>query len=186
MKSFNKAKAAIIGVIVVIFIGWLVIGAVSFYNKTVDYQTNYEKNMKDESSYYDNIIRKAISGGAQISSKASAEFKEIVRLQMEGRKDSGVLFKWVQEVNYGAGYSDVVRLYENLQRTIEATRTEFVNRESLISAIAEQQNKYVKRFPNNIYAKIFGVKPIDFKPITSSAMENINKTRKDDDEDIFN
>lgn len=183
--SFNIGKSLVVLTLVGLLALYAGCSAVSFKNTDVGYQSKFKKLTSDKSAAYSELIV-TISGKAQVSEKVRTGFTEVVEAQMNGRKDAeGLAMKWIQEANPAAGYKDVVDLYKDLSRAIEAKRGAFLERETMLSSVVENHDNFVDRFPNLIWAAIFGTKRLEHKPIINTRTENAVKTGKDDNLDVF-
>jgi len=183
--SFNIGKSLVVLTLVGLLALYAGCSAVTFKNKDVTLQNNFKKHNNDKAAAYDEML-KTVTGNAQVSDRTRDAFAEVVKIQMDGRKDAeGLAMKWIQEANPAATFSEVASMYRNLARVIETKRTAFLERETTLSSIVEQHDNFVEKFPNLIWAAIFGTKRLEYKPITSSRTENAVKTGKDDNFDVF-
>jgi hypothetical protein len=157
----------------------------SFNNKEVDLRTTFEMEMKNRTALYDKMW-KVISQKAQVTKAYDSSFLRIVQEAMDPRKDgANILMKWVQESNPTLQAGTVQELYKDLSRTIEAERNSFFERETTLSSIQQQHSKFLRRFPNNLYNVFLGRKELEYKPITSGRTDDVIRTGKDDNVDVF-
>jgi hypothetical protein len=173
----------------IILVAFLFIGSCStlknFYNREADLRTEFEMKMEKRTAFYDKMW-KTIAQKSQIALKNDSSFQKNVNVIMEGRKDAGDVFmKWVQESNPNANYDQVSALYQDLSRSVEAQRDGFFIVETEIMGVVQEHTRYLRRFPNNIYAKMFHRGFLQYDPITSSRTDNVIETGKDDDIKVF-
>lgn len=182
--NFNFGKGLVWTVLIGGLALYFIISAVSFYNAANRNQNLYKKNFTDRTSSLD-ALKRIIGGKAQATSMAEDGFLEVVTAQMDGRKDAeGLAMKWIKEANPAATYADIVKLYQELTRTIESQRMSFLERETNLSAIVQEQDNLITQFPNNIWAGIMGFKAIEYKPIVSTAVNDAIRTGIDDTKDF--
>lgn len=166
LLKMNLTKISIIGVL---FVGItaIAIQLVSFNNHEIDLRNQFDATLLARTSFYDNM-HKTISQKVQISNKVDDSFKENINIIMDGRKDSEqVMMKWIKETNPNANFEQVAEMYKDLSRTIEAKRSEFVNRETKLADLQREHKTYIQRFPNSMYNMFFDRKPLEFKVIQS-------------------
>lgn len=157
----------------------------SFNNKDVDLRTTFEMQMTNRTAQYDKVW-KVITQKAQIAKAYDSSFIRAVNASMDARKDgANILMKWVQENNVMIQIGTVQELYKDLSRTIEAERNSFFEREQTLASIKQQHSKFLRSFPNNIYNLFMGRKELEYKPITSSRTDEVIRTGKDDNVDVF-
>lgn len=158
----------------------------SAYNQNVKLNALYDQKINERSSYYDNF-KKIVKQKGLVAIKNDSSFLRVVETIMNARKDGQqVMWKWVQESNPAATYSEVSSLYKDLSRQIEADRKSFVELEKSIQNIVQQQDYLVSNFWNSHLFLSGSVKLKNkYKPITSTAMDEINKTSKDDNTAVF-
>lgn len=177
-------KTVIIAIIALVAAILLAIPVISFSNKEIDLRNKFEATVLARTSFYDNM-HKTISAKVQISSKVDESFKENINSIMEGRKDSDqIMWKWVQEVNPNANFSEVSDLYKDLSRTIEAKRDEFVNRETLLADLQREHKSLIMLFPNSFINMFLGRKPLELKIIQSETTQQVMETGIDNETDL--
>jgi hypothetical protein len=157
----------------------------SFNNKEVDLRTEFEMQMKNRTAFYDKMW-KIIAQKGKIAVKNDSSFTRNITAIMEARKDGEqVMMKWVKEVNPNANFSEVSKLYAELSRTIESERNSFYERETTLSSIQREHSRFLRRFPNNFYNYFMGRKELEYKPITSDRTDDVIKSGKDNNVDVF-
>ncbi len=159
---------------------------ISLYNKDVKLRNKFTEKYSERTAFYDKMF-KTIKQKGKIAVKNDSSFTKIVNIVMEGRKDSeGLMMKWVTEQNPTAQFSEVSSMYKDLSRTIEAQRDEFFIQEKYLMDIKLQSDNLLDTFPSGIIlTTIFGKEKIEYKPITSDHTDNVMKTGKDNDIEIF-
>jgi hypothetical protein len=180
-------KTLIILGIVAIPLIILIIKCISVSNQEVDIRNMYKAKIDGRSSYYDNKIFKEIKQVGSIALRNDSSFRMVVNSIMAGRKDSeGLAMKWITESNPAAQFTEVSAAYRELSRTVSANRDGFVKMEEQIQEVVRQHDNLLDKFPGNIWlVTILGRKHLEYKPITSDRMEEINKTSKDNDIGVF-
>jgi hypothetical protein len=157
----------------------------SFNNREVDLRTTFEMQMKNRSALYDKMW-KVISQKAQITKAYDSSFIRIVNAAMDPRKDgANIMMKWVTESNPTLQAGTVQELYKDLSRTVESERTAFFEREETLASIQQQHSKFLRSFPNNFYNIFMGRKELEYKPITSDRTEDVMRTGKDNNVEVF-
>lgn len=180
----NKVK---IGIIVLVVIALFTTGCSALSSYTSVYDTNikmkadYTQLINNRSSAYANMVT-TIKQKMMVTKMNDTSFQKIVKTMMEGQKDGeNVTWKWVQQSNPAASFSEVSAMYKDVSRQIEGDRKTIVEKERLIGLLVAEQEKLLSTFWAHFF---FGGEELlkdKYKPITSSAMEEINKTGKDDD-----
>lgn len=174
-------KIALVIVPLLVLLGW----AIGQYNTEQDVRISFENQYRNRTALYDKMWKTLKQKGV-VASRNDTSFQNVVAAIMAGRKDGeGVAFKWIQEQNPGAQFTEVTRLYEDLSRTIEAERSGFFQQEKVLSDIKAEDDRLLRKFPGMILFKIYGTKPIDYKPITSDRTDDAIKTGKDNDTSVF-
>lgn len=181
-KLFKKlAIGAIIAIFAIVIAG----NFISTSNTEVDLRTLFNQKIDERTAYYDKMW-KTISQGSQIAIRNDSSFQRIVDLQVTGQKNGEqVVFAWIKQSNPAATFGEVTKLYQELARTIDANRTEFFQEEKALQDIKREHDRLRSRFPSNIYLAILGRKALIYKPITSDRTDNVIKTGKDNDVNLF-
>lgn len=157
----------------------------SIYDTNVGYNADYKQLINDRSSAYDNIM-KTIKQKGMVAKANDTAFREIVNAMVSGQKDGeNLTMKWIQQANPAASFSEVSALYKDLSRQIEGDRKTIVEKERKIGLLVSEQEKLLNGFWANMFFKNEVRLSTLYKPITSSAMEEINKTGKDDNVSVF-
>lgn len=179
-----KKKKLIIAlsIIAVLFIGVMSVFSTyrSTYDKNVELKNAFKAQKGVIAGNYDKMW-KVIKTKAQVTDKAAQAFKDIYVPMIEGRysKGDGSLMKWVTEQNPSFDQS----IYKDLMQSIEALRSEFETEQKKILAIMEQHNNLRERFWSHIF---LGDEPeLDYTMILSTQTQDVVKSGKDDDIDVF-
>lgn len=157
----------------------------SIYDTNVGYNADYKQLINDRSSAYDNIM-KTIKQKGMVAKANDTAFRAVVNAMVSGQKDGeNLTMKWIQQSNPAASFSEVSALYKDLSRQIEGDRKTIVEKERKIGLLVSEQEKLLNGFWANMFFKNEVRLSTLYKPITSSAMEEINKTGKDDNTSVF-
>jgi ABC-type uncharacterized transport system involved in gliding motility auxiliary subunit len=185
METKNIIKYAIIGLIAFVFIG-LISSVISTSNEEVDLRNRFKQKMDERTAFYDKMW-KTLSQKSQIAIKNDSSFARNVDAIMAGRKDAGQLFmKWVQESNPNANYEAVSSLYADLSRAVEGQRDGFFMQEKMIQDIVLAHDNIMTKFPSGfILSSFMGRTRLVYKPITSDRTDEVIKTGKDNNVDLF-
>ena len=153
----------------------------SIQNTEIDLREVTISQEKKCEAYFDKMW-KILKQQAGVSDKYKDAFKEIYPKLIEGRysKGDGSLMKWVQESNPEFKTS----LYEQLTRSIESERTGFFNEQSTLIDMQREHKVYLQKAPNRWFLDD-NLKPVEIKIITSSKTEEVYKTGKEDDIELF-
>lgn len=182
VKSIAAIASAIVGVLIVLMV---VTGFIGFSNNEVELKNRFTQKMDERTAFYDKMW-KTLAQKSQIALKNDSSFARNVNAIMAGRKDAPQLFmKWVQESNPNANYDAVSKLYEDLSRSVEAQRDGFFVEEKMIQGIVYEHNNLLEKFPGSFYNIFFKRKALDYKPITSDRTDDVIRTGKDNDVNLF-
>lgn len=152
----------------------------SYYDRDIKLQSAFKRQKGAIAVNYDNMW-KILKQKAQITDKSVDAFKSIYIPMIEGRysKGDGSLMKWVTEQNPEFKQSQ----YTDLSQSVEALRKEFEIEQRKMLAIVEQHDNLRNEFWSSIF--LSHVKPLVYKPITSTQTEDVMKSGKDDDIQLF-
>lgn len=166
----------------------LIITLISFattHNKEGKIRNKFNQKIEERSVVFDNM-RKIIKQTGQVSAKFDSSFTKNVQIAFNAREDKeGLMMKWIQETNPNATISEVADMYKNLNRTIEAQRSSFVEREIMLQDLKNTHDDLLTLFPSNIVCSILGKKPLEYLAITSDYTQEAVKTGKDNDINVF-
>ena len=184
MERKTIVKLSIIGgavIMILMFIG----SFISFSNQEARLNNTFTQKMNERTAFYDKMW-KTISQKSQIALKNDSSFYRNVNAIMEGRKDAGDVFmKWVQESNPNANYDAVGNLYADLSRTVEGQRDGFFMEEKMIQSVVLEHENLISTFPGTFWNIFLGRKSITYKPITSDRTDEVIRTGKDNDVEVF-
>jgi hypothetical protein len=181
-------KALIIGAVALVAIGGLIVlmlgvGAASFYNKEVGLRNNITAKQSDNHNQMD-AMWKIIDQNAQVAQEDRNSLTKLFNDYAAGRSNDKAVFNWVKEaVPNVAVNSDNFKV---LMNTITSQRDGFKFRQTELLDLGRAHDDLIMKFPNNIYAHIFGCKHIDLVIVTSDKTEDAFKTGKDNDTKLFN
>lgn len=172
---------AILAILVLSLIG----SFVSFSNQEIDLRNRFTQKMEERTAFYDKMW-KTLSQKSQIALKNDSSFARNVDAIMSGRKDSeGVFMKWIQESNPNANYDQVSVLYQDLSRSVEGERDGFFIQEKMIQGIVLEHSNLIGKFPGSLWNSFLGREKLAYKPITSDRTDEVIKTGKDNNVDLF-
>jgi hypothetical protein len=173
------AVVAIIGLFV-LFVG---IGAVSFYNKEVRLSNTISTKQEDNKNQMD-AMWKIIDQNAQVAQEDRDTLTKLFTEYAAGRSNDKAVFNWVKEAvpNVSVNSDN----FKVLMNTITAQRDGFKFRQTELLDFGREHDNLIREFPNNIYAHIFGCKHIDVVIVTSTRTDNAFKTGQDNDTKLFN
>src|SRR3989344_6398587 len=178
----TTTKLIIVGTMVLGFFA-LTIGMawVSANNKEISLRNQIEAQQKVCETYYDKLW-KVLQQKAQVTDQYKAAFKEIYPALIEGRygnEKGGTLMKWIQESNPTFDVS----LYKDLMSSIESERAGFFMEQKKLIDLDREHKVLRQSFPASMF---IGSRPdVKFTIITSEKTENVYKTGKENDVDLF-
>lgn len=177
----RKTIFIVLGIAAIGALLWLSIKFASFYNQEQKMSVEYQQENKYRSTLYNELV----VGIKQITNVAKTNdesYKDVIAMIMEGRKDSEQLgMKWIMEQNPNSNFQEVTKMYQQLARFIESKRANFVSFERKMAEVDAQHEYFLRAFPNNIFAKVFGFKSFGYEPITTTAVKKAVETGVDDD-----
>jgi len=170
--------------ITVVFFGFIY--TVSLSNKEVGIRNQFKQKMDERTAFYDKMW-KILSQKSKVATRNDSSFKDNVHMIMAGRKDSEQVFmKWITESNPNANYSEVSALYKDLSRAVEGQRDSFFEEEKMIQSIVMEHDNLMDKFPSGfILSGLFSREHLKYKPITSDRTDDVIKTGKDNDVELF-
>ena len=185
LGKFNVPKALIWVVLIAVPVIFFISTYASFNNREVDLRTTFEMQMTNRKALFQKMWT-TIAQKAKVAKAYDSSFLRIVQEAMDPRKDgANVMMKWVTESNPTLQASTVQELYKDLSRTIEQNREEFFQREETLASIKQQHSKFLRSFPNNLYNSFMGVKELEYSPISSDRTEDVMRTGKDNNIEVF-
>jgi hypothetical protein len=184
MKSSLKSLAIFGGIAIIALI--IIGNVISVHNQEVEVRNLFTQKMDERKAFYDKLY-KVLAQKSQIALKNDTSFRKNIEIVMAGRKDAqGVVMKWITESNPNAQYSEVSALFKDLSRAVEAQREGFFDEEKQIQDIVRTHNNLLQKFPSGFILTTFmGAKPLVYAPISSSRTDEVFKTGKDDNVDLF-
>jgi hypothetical protein len=175
-------KALILTGLIIGFFGLMtVITWVSSSNSEISLRNKIEAQEKTCEAFYDKLwkIIKQKTGVAQEYAKT---FKDIYPALIEGRygnEKGGTLMKWITESNPTFDVS----LYKDLSASIEAERTGFFMEQKKLIDLDREHKTMRAQFPASMF---IGSRPdVEFTIITSDNTEQVYKTGKENDIELF-
>ena len=150
---------------VFILLGFLVPGLFiicNFYNETIVMLAYYMQKSQEKSGFYDKLYKSYVQK-TDIATVNKDAFIEVSKIIMENRKDGEQLsWKWVRE-NQQIPHSEFTYFYKDLSSYIETQRDQYFAIEKQCQVLAKDFNVYISTFPNLLYAKLLGIKSIEFE-----------------------
>lgn len=152
----------------------------SAYDRNVQLTSKFEAQKGVVELSYDKMW-KVLKTQASVPDQAAKAFKDMYVPLIEGRysKGDGSLMKWITEQNPQFDFT----MYSKLMDNIEALRSEFQMEQTKVLAIKEQHDNLRKEFWSSIW--LGDVKEFEYQKITSTQTQEVVKTGKDDDIDLF-
>lgn len=161
----SKITKIIVAVFVLALLIVPTVTIITFSNSEIGVKNRFEAVEKERSSFY-STMSTIIAQTTQIAVKNDESFKENIDVIMSGRKDGEqIMMKWITESNPNSNFSEVTKLYQNLQRVIEGKRTEFFEIERKLMDIEREHKDLTTTFPNSLYFNILGKEHIKYDPI---------------------
>jgi hypothetical protein len=185
MDTKQIIKYGILGIFA-LFIFGIIMSVISTSNQEVDLRNRFKQKMDERTAFYDKMW-KTISQKSQVALKNDSSFAQNVNAIMSGRKDAqGVFMKWVQESNPNSNFESVSALYADLSRAIEGQRDGFFMEEKMIQSIVLEHDNIMTKFPSGwILSSFMGRTRLTYKPITSDRTDEVIKSGKDNNVDVF-
>lgn len=132
------------------------------YNTSIEYNTQLESKTQDVISTYDAYYL-SYKDQYDLGSLSKEGFIELAKIAMTARADGkNVAWKWVQE-NQPIPYSEFSAIYTNLVEFTKERYAQVNNLERQRQAIVQQHNQNILKFPNNLYNRWLGIKPLVYK-----------------------
>ena len=178
----TKIKALILTGLIIGFLGLITaLTYVSSSNSEISLKNKIEAQAKTCEAFYDKLwkIIKQRTGVAQEYAKT---FKDVYPALIEGRygnEKGGTLMKWITESNPTFDVS----LYKDLSASIEAERTGFFMEQKKLIDLDREHKTMRAQFPASMF---IGSRPdVEFTIITSDNTEQVYKTGKENDIELF-
>ena len=152
---------------------------ISIENNEIDLrETTVAQNKRCE-AYFDKVW-KILKQKAGVTEQYKATYEKVAVSIMEGRKGEGEMMRWIQERNPQFDTS----LLKDLMKSISVERTGFFNEQSILIDMQREHKVYLQKAPNRWFLAD-NLKPVEIKVITSSKTEDVYRTGKEDDIDLF-
>lgn len=176
-------KSLMVGAIIVVPLLVIIFWWIGIMNQETGLRNLFTAKMSERTATYDKIWKTWTQKG-KIAVRNDSSFQRIVQLQMDGQKDGEqVTWKWIQQSNPAATFAEVSVLYKELSRYVEAAREEFFEQEKTLQDIKLQHDNLRTKFPSSIV--VGGKQPLPYKPITSDRTDDVIRTGKDNNTDVF-
>ena len=182
MNSIKKLIPIAILAIVAIYLGS---SFISVNNRDKMLRNTFIQKIDQRTAFYDKMW-KIISQKSQIALKNDSSFQNIINIQVTGQKNGeNVMWAWVQQSNPTATFTEVSKLYADIGRVVESEREGFYEREIDLQSVVQQHSNLVDMFPGSMIMWILGRDKLVYKPITSDQTDNVIKTGKDNNTELF-
>jgi hypothetical protein len=176
-------KSIMIGSIIIVPLLVLIFWIIGIKNQEVGLRNLFTAKHSERTTTYDKIW-KTIAQKGKIAVKNDSSFQRVVQIQMTGHQDGeNVTWKWIQQSNPTATYGEVSILYRDLSRAVEATREEFNEQEKVLQDIKLQHDNLRSKFPSSLV--VGGKSELPYRPITSDRTDDVIKTGKDNNVEVF-
>jgi len=201
-------------VIALVAVSMLFIGlGVFFYdmgvdNKEIDLRERFKGQIKVCMTSHD-AMWKIINQDAEVTTEYKEAFEKIYPELISGRyaNDNGTFMKWIQEQNPDFK----IELYDELMKTIKDERTKFKRSQDICIDVSREYASYIKKKPANWFIddEILDARELlkstkeevadmnlvtetkeaydvlSYKPVTSTKTEDVFKSGKDDEVQLF-
>lgn len=176
-------KKFVIGIILFLVLCLAGCPAIGFHNKEVSLRNGVMAQQDANRVVFDRVW-KVIQQTAQVPIAQKEAFQDIYTDIMQNSDGGGDnrLLVFIQSVNPQFDQSS----FTNLQTIIEANRRDFDREQRSLVEKNKQHKDFIQKFPNNIYAAIFGRNVIDITLVTSARTEESFRTGQENDIDLFN
>lgn len=176
MKQITVVFLAIFTFLIFAGIG-IVSNGIGVYNTHIDLKTQIEAQQKANEANFDAMWKK-ITQVAKVSDEYKNGLKEVLAAYVAGRKkdSENLLMDWTKEAIPTFDAS----IYKQINNVIVGSRDDFYTNQKLLIDLSRQHNKFIQKFPNNIYCKLLHIEEIKITVVTSTKTEEAFKTGKDD------
>lgn len=177
LKIKNVKKFIYLGFSLIALI-YLTTLSISYYNQSVDIELSYKTNLNKRGVLF-NTMRKETHEYFKLAKIVDTSYSKLVELVASSRKDGENLFwRWAQENNPNANYSEVSTLYYKLFDKIETLRGAVNASETLIQLSVNEWEKLHRTIPSRLF--LFYQEPkLPYKPILSTEARITNQTGVD-------
>lgn len=169
---WSAAAALLVAVIAIVSmcIGWS--------NREIELKIRFKMETEKIQAIHDNIAR-IVGGKAGVATEYKKTLVSVIEAQIQGRK-GGDMVKVLTESVPGVD----ITILRDVSNAIEAQRTGFVNAETVILSVVQEQNYLVQKLPSSLV--VGGRELLVYKTIKSTNTEKVFATGKDDsDPDPF-
>ena len=153
-----------------LFIACIFFNGIGFYNTHITLKNQIEAKQKENEVVFDTMWKK-INQTVQVADKYKDGLKLILTAYTDGRNkgNNQLIMDWTKEAvpNFDSS------VYKQLNNIIVGSREDFSKNQSILIDLSRQHNQFIQTFPNNLFANILNIKPIEIQIITST---NTQKT----------
>lgn len=167
-------------IIVLIVLGVLSIPVTiwSHYTKANSLEEKIEAQYQSNQVYYDNMW-KSFKEMAQVTDLQAEQMKDVYTSAIKGRyEDDATLIKMVKEDNPKMDDN----MYSRLENHIATSRSDFANKQKVLTDIISQYNAYIRNKP--IMKMISGKETKDSSKYVTTSSETQNAFKSGEDDEI--
>ena len=183
MQKTILIVAALVFALLLVVAGSTAVYTIGVRNEAVELETQFSAQVEANKSTYDKMW-KIIQQKAGVSQQYASDFKANFSAIMTGRYGNPdnrekSLMLWIKEKN--PEFS--IDLYKDLNRSVEALRTEFDLSQKKMIDIKRVHDNLRLKFPSSL--AMFGKSELQLKMVTSDRTDKAFETGKDDNVDLF-
>jgi hypothetical protein len=180
----NIKSAAVLGVAVAFVVGFVGC-SIGYPNQEQGVRNLIKAKSKDNESEFD-AMWKEIAQAGQIPDHERESLHSLVvdnaQARTTGGAKDGSLMKWVQE----SIPTPSPALYDKLMNIITAKRDGFAMRQKELLDLGRRHDDLITQKPSKWFIGMFGdLTPIEIKIVTSTRTDEVFRTGKDDDVELF-
>jgi len=137
--------------------------SINFYNTTKNLELSYNQKVQEQITNYDGYYLAFIDKQKNADVVGKDLFIKVTEIVMSNRKDGqSIAWKWVQE-NQNIPYNEFTDFYRELSSFISERYSANMVVEKEKQNIVRTHNALLATFPNNVFNKFIGVKPLIYK-----------------------
>jgi hypothetical protein len=183
----GKKIALIAFLFVFMIVGWIGMGVLGFYNDSTVIITTYEAKTDANTADFDNMW-KTIKQVAQVPDQHKNAFKDVMTSYASARSDGkggeGNTFLSVMQEAV-PDFTGSAELFAKIQTVVEAKREGWTTRQKELRDLKREHDTLLRTFPGVFYNGFVGHEELEAVVITSTKTEEVFKSGKDDDVDLF-
>jgi len=161
-KQIKIALLLIVCAVVYSTIKSVAVDVAKVFNDNVYYTSTYSEVCQRQVSDYDGFYNQFMDQN-DIAFINKETFIEVTNIVMSNRKDGEQLaWKWVHE-NQNIPFAEFTAFYHILVGSINQRYEENRKIEREKQRIVKEQNQLISVYPNNIYNRLLGIKPLKYQ-----------------------